>query len=231
MSDFKPFELERRQMIDVQLRRRGIGDLRVLNAMLHVPRHEFVPPEYLEAAYHDRALPIGRTETISQPYMVAAMTQVARVAPGDKALEIGTGSGYQAAILSFLGARVFSLELNPRLADAARARLSRLGFDGVDVICADGTEGYSPAAPYQIILVTAGSPQVPPALIEQLADGGRLVIPVGDLESQWLQLLEKTPEQLSTKWLDPCQFVPLTGKHGWPPSTLRAARFSRFHIV
>jgi protein-L-isoaspartate(D-aspartate) O-methyltransferase len=231
MSDFKVFELERRQMVEAQLRKRGIRDQRVLDAMLHVPRHEFVPPEYLEAAYHDRALPIGPSGTISQPYIVAAMTQMARVEPGDKALEIGTGSGYQSAILSFLGARVFSLELNPKLADAARARLSRLGYCGIDVICSDGTEGYVPAAPYQVILVTAGSPQVPPALIDQLAEGGRLVIPVGDLESQWLQLLERTSEGLSSKWLDACQFVPLTGKHGWPPETARASRSSRFHII
>lgn len=203
-------------MVEMQLRRRGIHDERVLNAMLHVPRHEFVPPQFLELAYHDRPLPIGATETISQPYIVAAMTAAASIEAGDKVLEIGTGSGYQLAILAYLGARVYSIERNCGLADKAGATLARLGYSAVEVICGDGTEGYATAAPYDVILVTAGSPQIPSALIDQLSEGGRLVIPVGTREMQNLELIQKTGGATSTRMLDACQFVPLTGKHGWP---------------
>ena len=216
MQHLKPFEFERRQMVEAQLRHRGIQDERVLDAMLHVPRHEFVPREFMEMAYHDRPLPIGAAETVSQPYIVAAMTAAVAVEPGDKALEIGTGSGYQAAILAYLGARVYSIERNARLADKARATLARLGYSQVEVIWGDGTEGYPAATPYHLILVTAGSPRVPSALIEQLADGGRLVIPVGTREMQNLELVQKTAGRTSTQLLDACQFVPLTGKDGWP---------------
>jgi protein-L-isoaspartate(D-aspartate) O-methyltransferase len=216
MQQLMVFEPERRQMVETQLRRRGIHDERVLNAMLNVPRHEFVPREFMEQAYQDRALPIGARETISQPYMVAAMTAACDPEPGDKVLEIGTGSGYQAAILAYLGARVYSIEKNATLADKARATLARLGYSEVEVICGDGTEGYSAAAPYRAILVTAGSPQIPSALIDQLAEGGRLVIPVGSRDMQHLELVQKTAEGTSTQLLDPCRFVPLTGKYGWP---------------
>jgi protein-L-isoaspartate(D-aspartate) O-methyltransferase len=216
MPQLMLFEAERRRMIEVQLRRRGIQDQRVLDAMLHVPRHEFVPPEFMEFAYHDRALPIGAAETISQPYMVAAMTEAADVAPGDKVLEIGTGSGYQAAILAYLGAHVYSVEKNTRLAAKARATLARLGYSEVEVICGDGTEGHAAAAPYRVILVTAGSPQIPSLLVDQLSEGGRLVIPVGTRELQRLELVQKTPTGTATQLLDACQFVPLTGKYGWP---------------
>lgn len=203
-------------MVERQLRRRGIRDERVLDAMLRVPRHEFVPREYMEFAYHDRPLPIGAAETISQPYMVAAMTVACAIQPGDKVLEIGTGSGYQAAILTHLGARVYSIERNPSLAARAAGTLARLGYSEVEVICGDGTEGYPAAAPYQAILVTAGSPEVPTTLINQLAEGGRLVIPVGSREMQRLELIQKTAEGTFTRLLEACQFVPLTGKHGWP---------------
>jgi protein-L-isoaspartate(D-aspartate) O-methyltransferase len=216
MQQLKAFEFDRRQMVEMQLRRRGVRDDRVLNAMLQVPRHEFVPAQFMELAYHDRPLPIGAMETISQPYIVAAMTAAAAVEPGHKVLEIGTGSGYQAAILAYLGARVYSIERNAGLAGRARATLARLGYSGVEVICGDGTEGHAAAAPYQSTLVTAGSPQIPSALIDQLADGGRLVIPVGTREMQNLELIQKTGGATSTKMLDACQFVPLTGKHGWP---------------
>ncbi|HTV57119.1 MAG TPA: protein-L-isoaspartate(D-aspartate) O-methyltransferase [Terriglobia bacterium] len=210
------FEAERRQMVEAQLRRRGIHDERVLNAMLNVPRHEFVPREFMEHAYQDRALPIGATETISQPYMVAAMTAACDIEPGDKVLEIGTGSGYQAAVLAYLGARVYSVEKNATLAARARATLARLGYSEVEVICGDGTEGYAASAPYQAILVTAGSPQIPSALIDQLVEGGRLVIPVGSRDMQQLELVHKTAGGISTQLLDACRFVPLTGKFGWP---------------
>ncbi len=209
------FDAERRAMVEEQIRGRGVRDPRVLDAMLTVPRHEFVPEDHVRAAYEDRPLPIGESETISQPYIVAAMSVAARIQPGDKALEIGTGSGYQAAVLAWLGAKVVTIERNPELADEARARLERLGYKNIEVLCGDGTEGYPPAAPYQAILVTAAAPHVPPALIEQLAEGGRLVIPVGDRQSQFLELIFKHGDSIATRLLDPVQFVPLIGKFGW----------------
>ncbi|MBI1982912.1 MAG: protein-L-isoaspartate(D-aspartate) O-methyltransferase [Acidobacteria bacterium] len=216
MSEVVPFESDRRSMIEHQIRRRGIRDERVLEAMFVVPRHEFVPAEHLGAAYDDRPLPIGESETISQPYIVAAMTAAAQVHPGDKALEIGTGSGYQAAILAYLGARVYTIERNFQLAESARARLARLGYPTIEVIWGDGTEGHLAAAPYQVILVTAASPELPAPLLSQLDDGGRLVIPVGDLHHQDLKLIFKHGGQFATRFLDPCQFVPLIGRYGWP---------------
>lgn len=216
MPDTATFEAERHDMVETQLRRRGIRDVKALEAMMAVPRHEFVPLEYASAAYDDRPLPIGEAETISQPYMVAAMTVAAGVEPGDRALEVGTGSGYQAAILAYLGAQVYSVERNAQLAEAARLRLARLGYPTVTVIYGDGSEGYPPAAPYQIIVVTAAAPKVPPALLDQLADGGRLVIPVGSLFRQDLLLIFKHGMQTSTRMLDPCMFVPLIGKQAWP---------------
>jgi len=208
-------------MVEIQLRHRGIRDQRVLDAMLNVPRHEFVPSTLLRAAYDDRPLPLGEAETISQPYIVAAMTEAARVQPGDKALEVGTGSGYQAAILAYLSARVYSVERNAALAKTASDRLARLGYDGVEVIVGDGSEGYPAAAPYAVIIVTAAAPDLPPALLEQLAEEGRLVIPVGDLRHQDLLLYHKQAGQVKTRVLDPCQFVPLVGKGGWPEKEWR----------
>jgi protein-L-isoaspartate(D-aspartate) O-methyltransferase len=216
MPEVIPFQAERLAMIEGQLRRRGIRDKRVLEAMLTVPRHEFVPPEYLGAAYEDRPLPIGAAETISQPYIVAAMTAAARVSPGDQALEVGTGSGYQAAVLACLGARVYTIERNSQLAQAARLRLARLGYAGVEVIQGDGSEGHAAAAPYQVILVTAAAPAVPPPLLDQLAEGGRLIIPVGDRNRQDLHLIFKRGGQTATRLLDPVQFIPLVGKRAWP---------------
>ncbi len=216
MTEAIPFESSRRAMVEDQLRRRGLRDERVLEALFRVPRHEFVPLGFVEAAYEDRPLPIGESETISQPYIVAAMTAAVRVQPGDKALEIGTGSGYQAAVLAHLGATVYSVERNPRLADVARERLKRLGYQGIEVTAGDGSEGYPAAAPYQVILVTAAAPVIPHPLLEQLADGGRMVIPVGDLQHQDLQLIFKHRNELAKRTLDPCQFVPLIGKHAWP---------------
>lgn len=211
------FESERRGMIENQLRRRGIHDSRVLDAMFIVPRHEFVKPALVSKAYADRPLPIGATETISQPYIVAVMTEAVRVQPGDKALEVGAGSGYQAAILAYLGAKVYAIERNQDLAENARQRLARLGYQGIDIISGDGTEGYAPAAPFQVIVVTAGSPpKIPQPLLDQLADGGRLVIPVGGHDYQELNLILKHGDQIATRTIDPCQFVPLIGKYGWP---------------
>ena len=215
MKNDVPFAAERRTMIEAQLRRRGLRDERVLEAMYALPRHEFVPAACVHAAYDDCPLPLGDGQTISQPYIVAAMTHAVRVQPGDRALEVGTGSGYQAAILTILGAKVYTLERNSRLAAEARARLARLGFETVEVIEGDGSEGYTPAAPYQVIMVTAAAPEVPAALLAQLAEGGRMVIPVGSLYHQDLQLIFKHGNETATKYLDPCQFVPLIGKQGW----------------
>lgn len=214
-----PFESERRAMIERQLRRRGIHDERVLKAMLEVPRHEFVPLAFQPEAYNDRPLAIGDGQTISQPYMVAAMTAAAQVEPGDKVLEIGTGSGYQTAILAQLGAKVITMERIPRLAESAQNRLQRLGYSGFFVVPEDGSEGYPAGAPYAAILVTAAAPEVPPALLSQLEQGGRLVIPVGTLRLQTLQVVCRQGDSFSVRNLDPCQFVPLVGRQAWPEQT------------
>lgn len=212
------FESERRAMIEWQLRRRGIHDERVLRAMQEVPRHEFVPLPLQQAAYEDRPIVIGEAQTISQPYMVAAMTEASQLNPGDKVLEIGTGSGYQAAILAHLGAEVITLERIRSLADSAQQRLSDLGYRNLRVIPEDGSVGYPEGAPYAAIIVTAAAPAVPQVLINQLAEGGRLVIPVGTLQLQTLQVISKHADKLLVRDLDPCQFVPLVGKQAWPES-------------
>ena len=216
MREDASYAAERHAMIEAQLRARGILDERVLAAMYTVLRHEFVPPALVRAAYDDCPLPLADGQTISQPYIVAVMTYAVRVQPGDKALEVGTGSGYQAAMLATLGAKVYTLERNPRLAAEARARLDRLGYATVEVIEGDGSEGYPPAAPYQIIMVTAAAPEVPEALLAQLAEGGRMVIPVGGLYQQNLLSILKHGNETATRYLDACQFVPLIGKRGWP---------------
>jgi protein-L-isoaspartate(D-aspartate) O-methyltransferase len=167
------------------------------------------------AAYDDRPLPIGERETISQPYIVAVMTEAARVAPGDRALEIGGGSGYQAAILAHLGATVCTVESNPRLAEESRERLARLGYKNVEVFSGDGSEGLADRAPYDVIIVSAGTPSISPALLDQLAERGRLVAPVGNLQQQELQLVCRHGGRITTRSLDACQFVPLIGKGGW----------------
>lgn len=213
------FESERHAMVEWQLRRRGIADKRVLNAMYEVLRHEFVSVPLQSKAYDDQPLAIGDGQTISQPYMVAAMTEAARVKRGDRVLEIGTGSGYQAAILAHLGAEVITLERIPHLTEIARERLARLGYAGVKVVSEDGSVGYPAGAPYAAILVTAAAPAVPEVLVAQLADGGRLVIPVGTLQLQTLQVISKVADKLSVRDLDPCQFVPLVGKQAWPERT------------
>jgi protein-L-isoaspartate(D-aspartate) O-methyltransferase len=211
-----PFESERQAMIEWQLRRRGISDPQVLLAMFEVPRHEFVPLADQQAAYSDRPIMIGEGQTISQPYMVAAMTVAAQVSPGDKVLEIGTGSGYQAAILAQLGAEVITMERVRRLAESARERLVRLGYHGIRVVSEDGSEGFPAGAPYDAILVPAAAPAVPQALVSQLSEGGRLVIPVGTLQLQTLQVISKHGQKMSVRELDDCQFVPLVGRQAWP---------------
>ena len=197
------------------LRRRGISDQGVLRAMDEVPREHFVAPAYLESAYGDHALPIACGQTISQPYVVAYMTEQLGVEPEHRVLEIGTGSGYQTAILSTLSARVFSIERHPGLANAARNLLTTLGFTNVEVRIGDGTEGLPAEAPFDRILVTAGAPAIPDALKEQLADGGRLVIPVGPSGFQHLTIVDRAGTGYAEQQHDACVFVPLIGRHGW----------------
>jgi protein-L-isoaspartate(D-aspartate) O-methyltransferase len=208
-------EVLRRAMVREQIRDRGIHARNVLDAMLAVPRHLFVPEEFRGAAYSDQPLPIGEGQTISQPFMVAAMTAALELAGRESALEIGTGSGYQAAVLSLLARELHTVERSPSLAERAAERLARLGYGNVHVHAADGTLGWAEAAPYDAIIVTAAAPQVPMPLVEQLADGGRLVIPVGDEYQQELLLVRKTGEQTTSQVLHYCRFVPLVGRHGW----------------
>ena len=209
------FSIERELMVDWQLRRRDIRDPRVLEAFLEVPRHEFALPAYLSEAYEDHPSPIGEGQTISQPYMVAVMTQSLELTGRERVLEVGTGSGYQAAILSRLAGHVYTIERYTSLSERARERLERLGYGNVTCLVGDGSQGYPPAAPYDGVVVTAAAPQVPSTLIDQLAEGGRLVIPVGHIYSQELVLVRKRGGQVSRKTVNYCRFVPLTGKHGW----------------
>src|SRR5712671_8236217 len=215
MLEKKEYAAERAEMIEKQLRRRGIRDAEVLAAMTAVPRHEFVPEELRSRAYEDLPLPIGGGQTISQPYIVAAMTAALHLQPGDRVLEIGTGCGYRAAVLSRLAREVFTIERRPELASSASVKLARLGYTKAHVHCGDGTLGLAELAPFDAILVAAAAPAVPAPLIEQLATGGRMIVPVGDAENQDLQLVERTDRALRTTILEPCRFVPLVGAHGW----------------
>ncbi len=201
-------------MVDDDIAARGIRDPRVLDAMRQEPRHAYVPAELSALAYADRPLPIGHGQTISQPYIVALMTELVRPRPTDRALDIGTGSGYQAAILARLVAHVTSIEILCPLADSARDRLARLDHASVEVRCADGWKGAPDRAPFDVIIVAAAPEEVPPALIEQLAPGGRLVVPVGPqgFEGQTLLLLEKTHDGgITRKEIAAVRFVPMTG--------------------
>ena len=210
------FEHARSCMIEEQLEARGFRDAAVLAAMRQVPRHLFVEPALRDRAYEDTPLPIGERQTISQPYMVALMSEALELAPGARVLEVGTGSGYQAAVLAEMGARVISLERIPRLAEHARGVLERLGYaDRVTVEVADGTLGWPPGAPYDAIVVTAGAPQIPRPLIEQLGERGRLVLPMGEDELQTLVRLRRGPEGLVEEYLGECRFVKLLGSYGW----------------
>jgi protein-L-isoaspartate(D-aspartate) O-methyltransferase len=215
-AEADPFARARRRMVEEQIRDREIASPRVLEAMLDVPRHEFVPPEFRQRAYADEPLPIGEGQTISQPFMVAAMTEALELTGGERVLEVGTGSGYQAAVLSHLAALVYSVESHPALALAAQARLERLGYSNVHVHCGDGTLGLPDCAPFDAILVSAAAPDLPPPLLEQLAEGGRLVIPVGSADEQQLFQIRKHGGQTASRTLHYCRFVPLVGRHGWP---------------
>ena len=203
-------------MVEAQLRRRGIRDERVLAAFERVPRHLFVAAEFSAQAYEDKPVPIGAGQTISQPYMHAAMLEAARVRPTDVVLEVGTGSGYQTALLAELAAEVFSIEFVPELAERAQHSLARLQYTQIVLRTGDGSQGWPEAAPFDVIIVSAASPRVPPAMLEQLKVGGRMVIPVGDLHEQQLWLLIRTPAGVDRRILDGCRFVPLMGRHGFP---------------
>jgi protein-L-isoaspartate(D-aspartate) O-methyltransferase len=209
-------------MVVNQLERRGIRDKRVLEVMATTPREEFVPGVPTSLAYDDRALPIDAGQTISQPYMVARMTELLEVEPGDRILEIGTGSGYQAAVLARLGANVSTIERHADLAETAQERLRALGIDGVDVRVGDGSQGAPDGAPWDGIVVTAGAPAIPDALREQLAIGARLVIPVGPRWQQDLMVVERKGPTDWREWSDgPVVFVPLVGEGGWSESDPR----------
>jgi protein-L-isoaspartate(D-aspartate) O-methyltransferase len=212
-----PYARERERMVEEQLVRRGVTDARVLDAMRRVPRHLFVDEALRERAYGDHPLPIGEDQTISQPYIVAYMTSLLEAAPEAKALEVGTGSGYQTAVLAELVRRVCSIERLPRLAHRARAVLERLGYTNVWIRVANGALGWSDEAPFDRILVAAGGPSVPAPLFEQLAEGGRMVLPLGDLEGQVLTLVEKVGGRMITTPHGDCRFVRLVGKYGWEP--------------
>lgn len=214
------YEYERKLMVEEQLKVRGIADIRVLEAMAAVPRHLFVDEHLEDKAYEDCALPIGEGQTISQPYMVASMTELLELKGDEKVLEIGTGSGYQSAVLSMLASEVYSIERIQTLASRARKVLDRLDYNNVHVIVSDGTLGLPDLSPFDGIIVTAGAPEIPQHYVEQLKIGGRLVIPVGSRYSQVLYQIKKKESDVSTKVSTACVFVPLIGKNGWQEEKL-----------
>ncbi|MFA6356376.1 MAG: protein-L-isoaspartate(D-aspartate) O-methyltransferase [Candidatus Omnitrophota bacterium] len=205
----------RESMIEGQLIPRGINDRRVLEAMRRVPRHLFVPDSSLENAYSDCPLPIGERQTISQPFMVALMTQSLGLRGGERVLEIGTGSGYQAAVLAELAKEVYSIDRYADLAKNAGTVLGKLAYTNINIKAGDGTEGWEEFAPYDAIIVTAGTPSVPQPLVDQLAQDGRLVVPVGGALSQILTLVRKVGGNIVQEDICGCVFVPLVGKYGW----------------
>lgn len=209
------FERERERMVEEHLVRRGVTDPRVLDAMRRVPRHLFVQEGFRDRAYGDHPLPIGEEQTISQPFIVGLMTALLELTGKEKVLEIGTGSGYQTAVLAELSRRVCSIERVPLLAERARALLEQLGYTNVWVRVGNGTLGWPDEAPFDRILVTAGGPSVPRPLFDQLSEGGRLVIPVGDVASQTLTIVERVGGEMRTRTAGDCSFVKLVGKYAW----------------
>ncbi len=205
----------RENMVREQLIGRGISDKNVLNAFRKVPRHEFVPEEYRPTAYNDYPLPIGSNQTISQPYMAALMTECLKLKGPERVLEIGTGSGYQLAILAEIAEEIYSVERFEKLAQASQKNLEALGYSNFKIRVGDGTIGWEEFAPYEGIIVTAGSPGVPHSLVGQLKDGGRLVIPVGSEFSQVLTVVERSGASINATSVCGCVFVPLVGKEGW----------------
>ena len=215
-TEIDRFASRRQSMVQVQLRDRGITDDRVLEAMRRVPRHEFVEARYEEEAYGDHPVPIGENQTVSQPYMIAVMLQVLAARAGDRVLEVGTGSGYEAALLAELAAEVYTVERHAALYERARGTLSRLGYTNVTCVLGDGSQGLPALAPFDDIIVAAAAPRVPPALLDQLAESGRLAVPVGPPELQELQLITKRDGQPVVSIIETCRFVPLIGAGGFP---------------
>jgi protein-L-isoaspartate(D-aspartate) O-methyltransferase len=209
------YETARKRMVEGQIARRGIKNPRLLDAFLEVPRHHFIPPNQSAQAYHDGPLPIGKGQTISQPYIVAYMTDKLELTGDEKVLEIGTGSGYQAAILSRMAREVHSIERHQSLASSAAAVLHKLGYHNIRVHLGDGTAGLIEHAPYQAIMVTAAGPEVPGPLLDQLAEGGRLVVPMGGKFAQALYLFRREGGEIRQEELVPVAFVPLIGEYGW----------------
>lgn len=202
----------RARMVQSQLRARGIADERVLGDMLRVPRHEFAPERYREQAYEDHPLPIGEGQTISQPYIVASMLEALSLSPSDKVLEVGTGCGYVTALLAELTAEVVSIERHASLAGRARELLARMGYTNIRIIVGDGSRGFPERAPYDAIMVSAAALELPHELVEQLTDGGRMIIPVGSDDAQQLQLIQVRGGQVRTMLREPCRFVPLVSE-------------------
>ncbi|HUF38905.1 MAG TPA: protein-L-isoaspartate(D-aspartate) O-methyltransferase [Anaerolineales bacterium] len=215
MSETRDFDAARAEMVQRQLIERGIRSPRVLAAMRVVPRHLFVPERLQHLAYSDGPLAIGEDQTISQPYVVGLMTELLELEPDDKVLEIGTGSGYQAAILAKLAGEVYSVERFESLGKAARVALRNAGADNVRVFIEDGSQGLQEHAPYDAVVVTAAAPAAPRALLEQMADGGRLVLPIGDRRGQRLQRIRRKGDRFTRSRLVPVAFVPLRGRYGW----------------
>jgi protein-L-isoaspartate(D-aspartate) O-methyltransferase len=209
------FEKERLRMVEEQVLGRGVRDERVLAAMRKVPRHEFLPEAMRGMAYADNALPIGENQTMSQPYMVGLMTELLGLTGKERVLEVGTGSGYQAAVLAELCSKVYTVERVKILAEKARVVLDRLGYRSVAIKVYDGTYGWKEMAPFDAIMVTAGTPEIPAPLVEQLRVGGRMVIPVGERATQRLIKVVRTTEGPVMETSIPCVFVPLIGAHGW----------------
>jgi len=209
------FDAARDRMVTQQLESRDISDQRVLQAMRQVPRHLFVPEDRQNEAYQDRPLSIGYGQTISQPYIVGYMTAALALSGDEKVLEVGTGSGYQAAVLSRVASQVITIEYIPELADTARTALAKLGYDNVEVLVGDGSAGWPEEAPYEAIMFTAAAPEIPAPLRDQLADGGRLVGPIGSRYDQVLVRLWRISNEWKTETLKAVIFVPLVGEHGW----------------
>jgi protein-L-isoaspartate(D-aspartate) O-methyltransferase len=212
----QPFATERFSMVESQLRQRGIRDERLLAAMSKVPRHEFVSQQNWNEAYADHPIPIAEKQTTSQPYMIAAMVQAAQIKPEDRVLEIGAGSGYQTALLAELASQVFAVERYASLAETAQKTLERLGYRNAKIVTGDGSLGLAEAAPFDAIIVSAAAPRIPQALMDQLAVGGRLLIPVGEADQQVLQLVQRNADgSISVRTLEGCRFVPLIGEQGF----------------
>jgi protein-L-isoaspartate(D-aspartate) O-methyltransferase len=209
------FEHQREAMVRLQIAGRGINSPRLLEAFTSIERHKFIPEELWHQAYGDWPLPIGNGQTISQPYMVALMTDLLRLDGTESVLEIGTGSGYQTAILCSLSKRVYSIERDADLSQTASKNLRNMGINNFVLIVGDGTLGWNRYAPFDRIIVTAGAPSVPPSLLSQLKDDGRMVIPVGNKDSQEILIIDKSAEGTREEMTCPCRFVPLVGKEGW----------------